>query len=111
MTPEECDEISTRGALIAQLRAQRRVGTMMLTELRECREDAAMMGAAWKDALGRGANLRQENAHLRDLLHQAYVQQPGDHFRDDLRPDKMLKAWFTVAELRAIAALFVEEDK
>ena len=46
MTPEECDEISTRGALIAQLRAQRRVGTMMLTELRECREENARLRKA-----------------------------------------------------------------
>ena len=46
---------------------------------------------------------------LRGLLQRAYVQQPGDHFRDDLPPDKMLKVWFTVAELREIAALFVEE--
>lgn len=45
------------------------------------------------------------------LLQRAYVQQPGDHFRDDLPPDKMLRVWFTVAELREIAALFAEKDE
>ena len=45
MTPEQWDEASTRGALIAQLRGQREAGKMIMAELRECREENARLRA------------------------------------------------------------------
>ena len=56
MTPEQWDEVSTRGALIAQLRGQRGAGRMIMAELRECREANARLRAklaawdAWEHA-------------------------------------------------------------
>ena len=45
MDGEQWAEASTRGALIAQLRGQREAGEMILTELRECREENARLRA------------------------------------------------------------------
>jgi len=50
-TPDQWDAASTREGLIAQLRGQREANTLILTELRECRDENARLHAnlaAWK---------------------------------------------------------------
>jgi len=61
------------------------------------------------EACEQGDKLYKENAHLRELLRPAFSQW-GSHLRAKLPEGKMLKVWFTIGELRQIAALFVEED-
>ena len=120
MDGDQWAEASTRGALLAQLRGQREAGKLVLTELRECREEYHECRAIWAKqvrelseravvAEDAADDLRQENAHLRELLRPAFSQW-GSHLRAELPDGKMLKVWFTVGELRQIAALFVEDE-
>lgn len=88
MTPEEWDETSTREGLIAQLRGQRRAGAMMLTELRECRETVE---------------------RLYGLLRYVWWQTPGAAVKGD--DENMIRVNLRIGKVRAIAALFVEEDE
>ena len=110
MTPEQWAEASTRGALVAQLRGQREAGEMILTELRECREDASSFGAALADSLGREARLRKENDRLRKLLRPIWQRTFAETFRPEIPDRHWFQVGMTAGELRAIAALFVEED-
>ena len=80
MTPEQWAEVSTRGALIAQLRGQREAGEMIMAELRR----------------------------HRDLLRYVYWQTPGAKVKGD--DENMIRVNLCIGEVRAIAALFVEEE-
>jgi len=82
MTPEQWAEVSTRGALFAQLRGQREAGEMIMAELRRHRE----------------------------LLHPIWHQTHAETFRPEIPDDRLYKVWLTAGELRAIAALFVGEE-
>ena len=82
MTPEQWAEASTRGALIAQLRGQQEAGKIIMAELRRHRE----------------------------LLQPIWHQTHAETFRPEIPDEHWYKVWFTAGELRAIAALFVEDD-
>ena len=82
MTPEQWDEASTRGALIAQLRGQREAGKMMLEEI----------------------------ARLRRLLQPIWHRTHAETFRLEIPDGRWFKVGMTAWQLRQIAALFVEED-
>ena len=80
MTPEQWDEASTRGALIAQLRGQREAGEIVMAELRR----------------------------HRDLLRYVYWQTPGAKVKGD--DENMIRVNLCIGEVREIAALFVGEN-
>ncbi|HUW09115.1 MAG TPA: hypothetical protein VM537_05260 [Anaerolineae bacterium] len=82
MDGEQWAEASTRGALLAQLRGQREAGTTMLEEI----------------------------ARLRELLRPIWQRTFAETFKPEIPDRHWFQVGMTAGELRAIAALFVEED-
>ena len=76
MTPEQWDEVSTRGALIAQLRGQRGAGRMIMAELRECREENARLRDQIRSYQAQMVTLYGKLDHLEGELRRA--EEVGD---------------------------------
>ena len=53
----------------------------------------------------------EENARLRKLLRPIWQRTFAETFRPEIPDDRLYKVWLTAGELRAIAALFVEDDE